>query len=240
MSEIREKAPLPETENLKRLLREERDMTSSSRKLDTSDADSIVRDRLEAMKPAGAEMLDSDGKDLHDTNSNLEKYSEAEQVKLLTEYLENCKEIKFENWVELPLSERLKVFQTIENKAAEIAGRPALQVVAVALPSQTRGSMSWSDKRISINENLLSSNNTAVLKQGVKTLLHEGRHAYQFQNVRGIRREPNTEKYESWKENITGDGYFDPARYGFRMYSMQPVEVDARVFSEDIVSKLKF
>ena len=74
----------------------------------------------------------------------------------------------------------------------------------------------------------------------METYFHEGRHAYQFYNLLVERTEPNSELFNSWDVNLNVLGYNseDYGIFGYEEYYTQPVEVDARVFAETVISKL--
>lgn len=168
---------------------------------------------------------------------NESRYDEATQVKYLSGYLSSLSEVKPENWKELSLEERVKVLQTIESVAAFLGGRPTLKVQSEPMAKNVNGEMNWENQKISLNENLVQSDNPECLRQVLKTLAHEGRHAYQYSNLFNARTEPNTEKFQSWKVNYQ-TGYRQASFFGMYDYYLQPLEVDARVFSESVVSKL--
>lgn len=168
---------------------------------------------------------------------NESRYDEATQVKYLSGYLSRLPEVEPENWKKLSLEERVKVLQTIESVAAFLGGRPTLAVQSESMPRNVNGEMNWESQKISLNESLVQSDDPDCLRQVLKTLVHEGRHAYQYSNLFNARTEPNTEKYQSWKVNYK-TGYRQASFFGMYDYYLQPLEVDARVFSESVVSKL--
>lgn len=69
----------------------------------------------------------------------------------------------------------------------------------------------------------------------VQTILHESRHAYQFKCVkhRALSKE-SKEKLDEWQNNI--EAYVDAAE-DFEDYYKQPIERDAREFSELIINQ---
>lgn len=168
---------------------------------------------------------------------DLSRFEESRQVKQMVTYLRNMPEVKLGNWINLSFEERVKAVQKIETQAAEVGCRPALAVKPEHMKEDTYGYIDWSSQKIVINEKLLRSNRYGDFQQCIKTLLHEGRHAYQYSNITLERTEPNDEKYQSWKLNLT-TGYYVAKRFGFKNYYLQPIEVDARVFSEAIVSRV--
>ena len=66
----------------------------------------------------------------------------------------------------------------------------------------------------------------------VTACLHEGRHAYQHQAVRGLVRQADPAQVALWKDNLA-DGHYISFRQDPRAYYQQPVEADARRFAEE-------
>ena len=164
-------------------------------------------------------------------------YEESRQIKQMVTYLNHMPEVKLENWINLSFEGGVKVVQKIENHAAMVGCRPALSVETAPMSKDNYGYIDWSSQKIVINENLLRSNRFGDFQQSIKTLLHEGRHAFQYSNITLERTEPNDEKYQAWVLNLA-TGYCAAKLFGFKNYYLQPVEVDARVFSEAIVSRV--
>lgn len=175
-----------------------------------------------------------------------EGLAQAEQIREMSSYLENMDALKYDNWEKLTLDERLEALQSIENKAASLSGRDPLQVVAVDLGGpdrqgvMTQGQMNWASRQIEMNVHLLKQDSLTSLRECTDTILHEGRHAYQWSNLYVRRTEPNDELYNSWRMNILETGYLSCDRFGFQRYSMQPVELDARVFAADTRANLYY
>lgn len=170
--------------------------------------------------------------------ADLSRFEEAQQIKQMVDYLNNMPEIKREKWINLSFEARVRAIQKIETQAAKVGCRPALAVDAAPMSKNNLGHMNWRDQKIVINESLLRSNKAVDFQQTIKTLLHESRHAFQYSNIALERTEPNDEKYQSWALNIV-TGYCVAKLFGMKNYYLQPLEVDARVFSEAVVSKLK-
>ena len=169
---------------------------------------------------------------------DLSRFEEAKQIKQMVDYLNALPEVKRENWINLSFDERVKVVQKIEKQTAKVGCRPALAVETAPLSMNNYGNMNWESQKIVINESLIRSNKPEDFQKVLKTLLHESRHAFQYSNIALERTEPNDEKYKSWMVNLA-TGYCAAKLFGFKNYYLQPMEVDARVFSEAIVSRLK-
>lgn len=95
-----------------------------------------------------------------------------------------------------------------------------------------------SDYRMVLNEKLLNSNEA---KEVIKTYCHEYRHAYQLEMVNRNDKPPfanlvhDKSEAEKWSKNFKD--YKHP-RDDYEQYLNQPVEKDAREFSEQIVRQL--
>ena len=61
-----------------------------------------------------------------------------------------------------------------------------------------------------------------------------GCHAYQYYNLYVREVHPRQGEVANWYINEIEYGYQDVKRFGFKIYAMQPVEADARAFSEDV------
>lgn len=175
---------------------------------------------------------------IDDKELDLSQFEEWKQVERVVEYLNNLSDVKYENWVGLSLSERIGIIQRIEFQVAKSGCRAPLMIEVAPMNFNDYGYMDWAYRKIVLNEALVSSNKYDDYRQCIKALIHEGRHAYQHSNIAIERTEPNDEKFLSWKINID-TGYCSAQLFGFKRYYLQPLEVDARVFSESIVSKIK-
>ena len=89
-----------------------------------------------------------------------------------------------------------------------------------------------------ISTSLLMDDSYESYKETLNTLLHEGRHAYQYYNLDVQQVEPNSELVNSWRANLEILGYDNGERpypdyldLGYWEYYTQPVEVDARVYA---------
>ena len=167
--------------------------------------------------------------------------NDAEKTRLIAKVIKKTPELSPENWEKLTPEQRLNTLQGIENKIAKITERPPCKVVSEEMNNCTRGY--YNDGKIAINSKLLESGGAEAMLQATKTMVHEGRHAYQFYNLKCNEVEPNQELIAAWRVNIEELGYetgeptwpFGSEEIGFKKYFTQPVEVDARVFSENVV-----
>lgn len=162
-------------------------------------------------------------------------------------------ELRIENWQELSLEQRLDVLQRIENAAAFIEHRPACEVKMAKLASNTNGHFVPGDG-ITINTSRLvaSAASQESLDKLLETLIHEGRHSYQYYNISTRMVHSSPAQVAQWAENWPN--YFDGEsiemsglhvrtpflrQTGFRLYYYQPVETDARMFAADTVGYFK-
>lgn len=180
---------------------------------------------------------------------------DSEVIDSISDYLSSLYNLRFESWIELGGSERLGILNDIEHEIAHIEHRPPLTVYTENMPLATLGYQDWDNKRIVLNENFILSNEKSKYKELLNTVIHEGRHAYQYYNVEEKLIHESWAEVNTWKEN-----YFDPtyAYYhstgqmvliptiegyksipDFRLYYYQPVEIDARNFASDIMQRLE-
>lgn len=167
--------------------------------------------------------------------------NDAEKTRLIANVIKKTPELSPENWAKLTPEQRLNTLQGLENKIAQITERPPCKVISEEMNNCIRGY--YNGEKIAINSKLLETRAPEAMLQATKTLVHEGRHAYQFYNLEKDEIEPNQELIDAWRVNIEDLGYetgepswpFGSEEIGFKKYYTQPVEVDARVFSESIV-----
>lgn len=184
----------------------------------------------------------------------LEAFSDREQVELISDYMSNVEDIRFENWQGFSLEERVDVLNKLEQRIAQIEHRPAATISSEKLDDRTFGYQS--NDSIVINSTYLemSASNPQALDKMLETLIHEGRHRYQQYNVEERLVHESPAQVETWRENFEEMGYKsgDPipiieigpiglftnerlTELGYRLYYYQPVEVDARNFASDVM-----
>ena len=164
------------------------------------------------------------------------------QAEEITEVFRDIPELQFENWSELNLDERIEVLQTLEHYVAEIEHRPEIPVVSEDMEEGVLGYFSPSDGMLHLSNSFMKCDDYESYVETMDTFFHEGRHAYQFSNVAfGNLVEQNSELVTAWRMNINEYewGYKDATIYGFEDYYLQPIEVDARAFSEAVLDKLE-
>lgn len=180
---------------------------------------------------------------------------DCETIGQITSYLESFDSIRYENWAKMSSDEKLSVLREVEDNLADIERRPAMNVVADKMGSGTLGYHDSSSNMICINEDVLISDKPEAHRKILDTLIHEGRHAYQHYNVDVQLIHESGVEVECWRENFY-DSKYQYYQYAgqeiripdsnaftdtsdFRLYYNQPIEVDARDFTSQIIDQLE-
>ena len=180
----------------------------------------------------------------------LEAPQDYVQIEAVGETLANCEELRWENWQNLELSEKVEVLNDIESRIAAIEHRPPCPVRAGNDMGQLEvtsygvfghlGGYRTGSKDITLNPELLTSDNPMVYREMLDTLVHEGRHAYQDYNVNVCEVHPRHSEVASWSETMAGGkwGYWGDCsnELGQRLYEQQAIEIDARNFAHDVLN----
>ena len=203
--------------------------------------------------------------EIKDSTENLESIkSRLETPEVLTDlemsegianYLETVEELKYEKWKNLSLEQRAEVLNRIEQNIAALEHRPPLNVEVQRLKPKTMGYQSASENKIVLNSLIVGSDRPELHREVIDTIIHEGRHAYQHYNVdvKTIHESPS--EVQSWRENFYDPKYQYyqsghqkvPIRMpngtlqdaDYRLYYYQPVEIDARNFASEVMSRLE-
>jgi len=213
--------------------------TSESISKETLEQDSPVLEKLESFLPFF---------------EKTEIVSDTKMVEEIAHCLERTRDFKFENWCKLSLEKREKVLNEVERKIAAIEHRPPLKVELRPLEPNHFGYQSAAENKIVLNSLIVGTNERSMHREVLDTIVHEGRHAYQHYNVDVKTIHESGSEVATWREN-----FYDP-RYSyyrsgeqrvlivrngniedvdFRLYYYQPVEIDARNFSADVMSQLE-
>lgn len=188
-------------------------------------------------------------------SENLEFVTDLEMTKGIAEYLESVSKLKYENWCNLTLEQREELLNEMEKNIAEIEHRPALRVELEDMEQEHFGYQDEANHKIVLNSRLVGVNSTAMHREVIDTIVHEGRHAYQHYNVDVKLIHESSSEVKSWEQNFYSAEYqyyrcgtqkiYIPYNDGtmhdvdFRLYYYQPVETDARDFSGDVLVKLE-
>ena len=138
------------------------------------------------------------------------------------EYLHDTEGLSSRSWEGLSPKERLETMQTLENKLAEIQGRPPVSVTAEELEGEN-GHYDPETHTIALSLEALSRPSKRL--EVIDTIAHEGRHAYQHYAVEHPGFHDNPEEVEAWRENM--ENYEDGTKDGLLAYRLQPIEADA-------------
>ena len=192
---------------------------------------------------------------LLDRSENLEFLTDMEMTESIAGYLESVDELKYDKWRTLTLEERTELLNELEQNIAAIEHRPALRVELEDMEPRDFGYQDECNHKIVLNSRLVGINSEAMHREVIDTIVHEGRHAYQHYNVDVKLIHESSSEVKTWEQN-----FYDPEyqyyRSGtqkicipyndgtihdvdYRLYYYQPVEIDARNFSHDVLSKLE-
>ena len=135
---------------------------------------------------------------------------------------------KRRRWFRYNTNKRLRIYQALENKFAKKQKREALPVVIHPNDNWECFGMftvSKTDKRIVIHENLLTD--VSLRFHGMETILHEGRHAYQYGIVN--KKLPwYAFRAKKWRKNWNG---YIPNQQSSAAYNNQAIEKDAQKYA---------
>lgn len=185
---------------------------------------------------------------------SLEILHDREMVEHIADYTYSIEELRYDNWQKMSLNQKIELLNIVEQEIAKIEHRPPMIVDAEIMETNVFGYQDQDNQRIAINADYLSSNELNHYKETLDTIIHEGRHAYQHYNVDVQMIHESWAEVNTWRENFynpelqyyhsTGQKIFIPTYNGyqtisdFRLYYYQPVEIDARNFTTDIMDRL--
>lgn len=136
---------------------------------------------------------------------------------------------KLRKWKNYSAGKRQRIIEKIEKKQAKILKRPVLPVVVNTSPNCPYFGMfeSKNGKEVfHINLRLLQEPHLRF--HALETILHEGRHAYQYNLI--SKRKPRFYEFRKkrWMQNYAG--YISSGKDKL-FYSMQPIERDAQKYA---------
>lgn len=165
------------------------------------------------------------------------------QATEICEVFRDIPELQFEKWQELSIEQRTEVLNAFEAEIAKIEMRNEMPVEHENLGPGTYGY--YDGNKVVISDALIGSDSYADYREVLDTLLHEGRHAYQYYNLDVRQTEQSDALVDAWRVNLKELGYDSASTYdtlfatrGFQRYYTQPIEVDARHFAETVMNKL--
>jgi hypothetical protein len=132
---------------------------------------------------------------------------------------------------------KVELFQDIEFIEANVAHRLPAKVVFTEMEQQSIASFNFEENLIKVNSYYLDKH---TLAEWIETMLHEGRHSYQFQLIIQVNwKNPivKNSPYFSDLHEIYGNfsDYSTSSEDDFDKYYDQYIEIDARKFSEEIL-----
>lgn len=167
------------------------------------------------------------------------------QIEQISDVFSECEELRYENWQNLELSEKVDVLNHLEKEIAEIEHREPCPIRVLEMPLHQFGGYNLNSKSIDINKAYVeqSGYDHNMFKEVLDTLVHEGRHAYQDYNVNVCEIHPRHSEVASWAETMEGGkwGYHGDTStlLGQRLYEQQSIEIDARNFAMDVLDKFE-
>lgn len=184
-----------------------------------------------------------------------ERLYDNEVSREIASELGSMTDLRYENWTNLSEDEKLSLLNDVEQTQANLEHRDSMTVEFEDLPKNTFGYQDADNNRIVLNRAHILSDHPFYHREAIDTIIHEGRHAYQHYNVDVQTIHESDAEVASWREN-----FYDP-KYGYyhsqgrkmyipledgtvqemsdnRLYEYQPVEIDARNFASDVMSKL--
>ena len=184
-----------------------------------------------------------------------ERLHDSELTKEIATEIENMDGLRYENWTTLSEEQKLELLNDVEQTQARIEHRDAMTVELEDMPMDYFGYQDSNNNRIVLNRSHILSDNPFLHRESIDTIVHEGRHAYQHYNVEVRTIHESEAEVESWRRNFSNTeyGYYQargqkiyiPLEDGSveemsdrRLYEYQPVEIDARNFASDVMSKL--
>lgn len=137
-------------------------------------------------------------------------------------YLTQIEGLDPANWRELPVHERMESLKELEERLAEVQGRPPIELRCEPLGLNQCGYFSSREGVMVLSESLVRSSSPF---EAIDTVAHEGRHAYQYYAVQHPEIHDDPFEVAAWAENF--DNYLTAEMYGYEAYRNQPIEADA-------------
>lgn len=167
----------------------------------------------------------------HDVSTEFEQTTE-QQIQQAIESLQHIEGLDPQMWQTLDATERLGVLQNVEDRMADIQGRPAVEIVSEEMNPTTFGG--YDGQRITLNSGQLESD--MPMEEFIDTVVHEGRHVYQDYAVQNPGFVTDTALVNAWADNLAN--YLTAEEYGQELYVVQPIEADAWCYADRITSAL--
>lgn len=134
---------------------------------------------------------------------------------------------KFRKWSKLSLKDRAWAFQKLEMIQARKLGRPVVQVIFREMDEHMKGQFVPGKDVIYLNQMFIEDE--FLRFDGMFTLFHEGRHAFQHNVCFSGKELGLFSRARKWAKNF--GGYIDGAQDEYSFYAMQPIERDANKYA---------
>ena len=137
---------------------------------------------------------------------------------------------KWRNWRKYSPGRRQRIIEKVEKKQAKKLHRPVLPVVVNTSPDCPYFGMfetNRKDKQI-LHINLKLLTEPALRFHALETILHEGRHAYQYNVISKKKVRFFEFRKKKWKQNYAG---YISSREDHLFYTVQPIERDAQKYA---------
>jgi hypothetical protein len=154
------------------------------------------------------------------------------QIADCVESLSQMPEIQPDQWEGLDQHERLNTLQTVEDRIADIQGRPSVAIDAQQMGENEFGA--WDGQSIVINVDHVNGDQSIM--ENLDTVIHEGRHAYQEYAMDHPEIVGDDEVISEWIDN--SQNYLDLQTFGAELYYSQPLEQDAWNYASSITDSL--
>ncbi len=143
---------------------------------------------------------------------------------------------KFRKWDKLSLEDRAFAFQKLEMIQARKLHRPVAQVIFREMDEHLKGQFIPERNIIFLNKMFVTEDSLRF--DGMFTLFHEGRHAFQHHVCFSGEELGIFSKARKWKKNF--GGYINGAEDEYSFYAMQPVERDANKYALSRLKSFKY
>jgi hypothetical protein len=161
--------------------------------------------------------------------------SDLELQPLIERLLQKRELVASEWWSKLKVEKRVEVLRKVHRDIARAYGFTPCQIEIYSLRPKLYGVFNENMNRIILNSNLLVKDHP---RQALSTLVHESRHAYQYHAIQQYTWMVPAHRRDGvklWKANWKD---YQTASEGYENYYKQPIEVDARAFADEVISKM--
>ena len=146
------------------------------------------------------------------------------------------------NWSNLSYQDKMNSYQALEHQMAKEQGRAERQIIfedfSKTMPGNGNvvGYYSPNDDKLHMDIGYL--NGTKNPYDGIDTVIHEGRHAYQADTMNGFAAPDSkiSPNLQGMKENEIPGNYHS----GDKFYFLQPSEYDAHTYASEVMNRPEF